>query len=732
MNEEKQDKPESEQAGTQYSVLSTQYSVPGVQSPASPPHPRSAANPLDQSAQYLPGVGPARFVLLQRLGIETVGDLLFHFPRRYEDLSDVRRVAQLSEGTLQTARGEVVEIEGKELNSGRTVVSVVLDDGGDYLEGLWFNQPYAARRFRYGQRLAFSGKPKWYRDHWQMNNPRVQPLDDEDDTGGAGVVPVYPLTEDLRPEQLRPILRRVVDGYARQVTEILPAELRTKYHYPEAPAALNQIHFPNTLQEGLTARRRFLFEQFLVLQLALALRRRERRDRQRAPILVATKAIDERIRRLFPFPLTGDQNRAVAQVCRDLASDRPMQRLLQADVGAGKTAVAVYALLVTVANKHQAALMAPTEVLAAQHWRTLERYLAQSRVRRLLLTGALTPKERRQALDALRQGDVDLVVGTQALAQEDVQFARLGLVVIDEQHKFGVNQRARVRRLGIDPHYLVMTATPIPRTVALTVFGDLDISVIHELPPGRQPVRTRWVPEERRERLYDYLRAGLRAGRQGFVVCPRVSGPAEGDGEFRAAEQTWEALRDGPLRECRLGLLHGRLDEGEKAAVMEQFIRKELDLLVCTSVVEVGVDVPNATLLVIEHAEHFGLSQLHQLRGRISRGTVPGECYLFAEPATDAARERLQLLTRTTDGFELAEQDARLRGLGELFGTRQHGLGELSVGDLVKENALLQQARREALAIVADDAGLRKPEHALLRRRVLERYGETLELAAVG
>ena len=407
-----------------------------------------------------------------------------------------------------------------------------------------------------------------------------------------------------------------------------------------------------------------------------------------------------------------------------------MQRLLQADVGAGKTAVAVYALMVTVANKHQAALMAPTEVLARQHYRTLERYLAHSRVRRLLLTGSLTAKERRVALAALKAGEVDLVVGTQALVQQDVEFARLGLIVIDEQHKFGVHQRARMRKLGVDPHYLVMTATPIPRTVALTVFGDLDLSVIQQMPPGRKPVTTRWLPEAERPRLYERLHAELQQGRQGYIVCPLVEESAVLD--LKAAEQTHAELQAGPFQSFRVGLLTGRMDESAKDAVMQQFHQRQLDLLVSTMVIEVGVDVPNATFLVIEHAERFGLSQLHQLRGRVGRGGMAGQCFLFAHAGNEEARARLQAFTRTADGFALAEQDAKLRGVGELFGTRQSGLGELRWADLDADRELLRLARHDAFALVAADAGLRQPEHALLRRAVLDRYGKTLDLAEIG
>jgi ATP-dependent DNA helicase RecG len=687
-------------------------------------------DPLKQGIQYVQKLSPTRLEQLRRLGIETVGDLLFHFPRTYEDLTDVRPILSLKAGSVQTVQGEVVEIEGRRTADGRAIVSIVLSDGKNCVEGVWFNQVYISSRFRYGQHLSFSGKPKWFLDRWQITNPRVQVLDGPAPAANPGILPIYPLTEDLSGEQLRPIIRRAVDQYARHVIDILPPELRQRREFPDVVQALNDLHFPDSMETARTARRRFVYEEFLVLQVALAVRRRELRDRLRAPILIVTPQIDARIRRLFRFRLTADQDRAVADICRDLASDRPMQRLLQADVGAGKTAVAVYALLATVANKHQAVLMAPTEVLAQQHGKTLEGYLAHSRVRRLLLTGGLTPKGRRSALEAIRSGEVDLVVGTQALLQDDVQFSRLGLVVIDEQHKFGVNQRAHIRRLGVDPHYLVMTATPIPRTVALTVFGDLDTSIIRQLPPGRQPVETRWVPARQRERVYIKLREGLFQGRQAYVVCPLVAESETLD--LKAAVQTQAELQAGPFRAYRVGLLHGGLDEQAKDQVMDAFRRHELDVLVCTSVIEVGVDVPNATLLLVEHAERFGLAQLHQLRGRVSRGVVAGQCYLFADPASDEAKERLRIVTRITDGFVLAEHDVRLRGIGEFFGTRQHGLADLKVGDLIADATVLKMARQDAIGVVADDAGLRRPEHARLRRAVLDRYGKGLDLATIG
>jgi ATP-dependent DNA helicase RecG len=688
-------------------------------------------SPLLQGVETLKGASSARREQLQRLGIVTIADLLLHLPRSYEDLSTVRPITELTEGKTHMVQGEVVEIDGHRSVDGRPVVSIVINDGGPQsLEGVWFNQPYASSHFRYGQRVAFTGKVRWFRDHWQMAMPRVQVLDAAGPAAAPGVVAIYPMTEDLRPEALRGLMRQAVDQFAGLATDAVPERLLRERHFPGLPAAFRQVHFPATLEAGRAARRRFIYEEFLVLQAALALRRRDLRDQQGAPVMATTPEIDARIRRLFPFTLTHDQDQAIADIAKDLASPRPMQRLLQADVGAGKTAVAVYALLVTVANKHQAALMAPTEVLARQHAHTLDRYLAHSRVRRALLTGALTAGERRQLLADLAAGSLDLVIGTQALVQDDVQFARLGLVVIDEQHKFGVNQRARMRRSGVDPHYLVMTATPIPRTVSLTIFGDLDYTMIQQLPPGRQPVRTRLVAETEREQVYEGLREELKQGKQGYVVCPLVEESETLD--LKSAEQHFRDLQDGPFREYRLGLLHGRLTEETKDAVMQRFRERQLDLLVSTMVIEVGVDVANATWMIIEHGERFGLSQLHQLRGRISRGVVAGQCVLFGKPTTKEARERLRLFSRTSNGFDLAEQDARLRGLGEFFGTRQHGLGELRFGDLLTDRELLQTARRDAFGLVADDAGLSRPEHRFLRQVVLERYGHTLDLATVG
>jgi ATP-dependent DNA helicase RecG len=683
---------------------------------------------LDESVMYLKGVGPQRAELLKRLGVETVEQLLFYLPRDYQDLTDLRPIAQLEAGKLQTARGKVLDVDAKETHKGGSLAVALLGDNTGRLRGVWFNQPTAIKRFQVGDTVLFSGKPAWKSGCWEMAHPQVQSTPDA--SLGEPFLPVYSLTEDLRLGDLRRILRLAVDRFAEAVPEILPAGLIQARHFPAIAAALAHTHFPPDRASGEAGRRRLAYEEFLLLQLALAQRHRDFRDERQAPTLEATERIDERIRRLFPFPFTADQNKAVSEICGDLASGRPMNRLLQGDVGSGKTAVAAYGLLVAVANHQQAALMAPTELLARQHWSTLDSYLSKSRVRRLLLTGSLTSAERADALRQIQAGEIDLVVGTQAMIQQDVEFAQLGLVVIDEQHKFGVKQRARFRSKGLDPHYLVMSATPIPRTLTMTLFGDLDISTLHELPPGRRPVRTYVVQPNEQAKSLDFVRKKLAEGRQAYVICPLV-GPSDRV-SVRSAEQMAAQLRSGALAPHKVGLVHGRLDDEARDAAMQAFRTGESRVLVGTSVVEVGIDVPNATVIVIMDAERFGLSQLHQMRGRVSRGSYPGVCFLFAELHHPEAAARLRILEGTTDGFRVAEEDLRLRGPGEFLGSKQHGVPELRIGDLVRDAELIRIARDDAREIIARDPQLQQPEHTLLRSTMLRRFGTTLELADVG
>ncbi|MCS7237739.1 MAG: ATP-dependent DNA helicase RecG [Thermoguttaceae bacterium] len=684
---------------------------------------------LNRPVQYLKGVGPQRAELLARLGITTVKDVLFYFPRDYFDLTDYREITFLEEGKVQSVEGVVAAVECRTFPNGRSVLTVGITGKGGFLRGVWFNQPYLREQFQVGQRVVFSGKPRRAGLLWEMFHPMVQRLGEEEQPQ-RGLLPLYSLTQGLEQWELRRIVRAALEVGLPWVEDVFPEDYRQKHALLPIQEALRFIHFPPDATSLEKARRRFVYQELLVLQLALAIRRCQQQSFRKAPVLRVTREIDKRIRRLFPFEFTPGQNQAIAEICEDLAKPVPMLRLLHGDVGSGKTVVAAYAMLLAVAHGYQTALMTPTEVLARQHMATFERLLAHSRVRRVLLTGGLSPRERATVLAQIAAGEADLVIGTQALIQEDVQFHRLGLVIIDEQHKFGVRQRAALKASGEDPHYLVMSATPIPRTLTLTLFGDLDVSTIRDAPPGRQRVHTFLAEPDKRGQWWEFFREKLREGRQGYVVTPVIEESDELD--LVSLEQAFESLANGELEAFRLGLMHGRLPAEQKQAIMHAFRTGEIQVLVCTSVIEVGIDVPNATLMAIENPERFGLAQLHQLRGRVSRGRYPGYCCLFPGPdLSEQARKRLEAFVRTTDGFELAEVDFALRGPGEIFGTRQHGFPPLRVADLTRDYAVLVEARRDAQQIVAADPGLANPQWALLRRQVLARYGKALDLAEV-
>jgi len=691
---------------------------------------KSAPIELSTPVQFLKGCGAARAELLARLGIHVVRDLLFNFPRDYQDLTALCTVDQLEEGVLAGVLGTVEEVELRDRGSGRSMLGVLVRQGNAYLRALWFNQPFLRDKFHRGQTLLVSGKPKLQGGRWQMVHPHLQFIEAEGPPPEGRLLPIYPLTEGLGQRQVRRLVEGALAACLDQLEEVFPEPFLAEHALWPLRQALPELHFPSSRPSLEQARRRFVYQELLVLQLALALKRQQTLRSLQAIPLELTAKIDARIRRLLPFELTGGQNQAIVEITADMARPHPMNRLLQGDVGSGKTIVAVYAMLLAVAQGAQVVLMAPTEVLARQHIDTLDRLLAGSQTRLGLLTGGQTAKSRQDMLRRVGTGEIQILIGTQAILSADVPFQKLGLVVIDEQHKFGVRQRAALRNAGLEPHYLVMTATPIPRTVSMTLFGDLDVTTLTDRPPGRQNVHTYYPAVEDRERWWEFFRKKLREGRQGYVVVPLV----EGSDTIQAAslDEAYESLANGELEAFRLGLIHGRMTPAEKQDAMDAFRRGEIQVLVATSVVEVGVDVANATLMTIQGAQRFGLAQLHQLRGRISRGTFPGYCCLFADAASPEAQERLSAFVESNDGFRLAELDFALRGPGDLLGTRQHGLPPFRIADLVRDGETVAEARADAWQLVTSDPELSKPEHALLRRMALVRYGKELELGDVG
>lgn len=698
--------------------------------PQPPAQPPTEYQGLQTPVQFLRGCGPQRALLLKNLDIHTVGQLLLHVPHEIHDFTCIRHVPQLQADELQAVHGVVVDRDARELTGGRSLVGIVLNCDGHFVRGIWFNQPWMFRKYSEGQRLVFQGKPQRRTGRWEFSNPSVIALAPEDQVeAGAGVLPRYSLTDGISMDTMRRLTRAATEQFADLFEDPLPESLRNQLKLPALPDAIRGLHAPSTPEQWRESRRRILLDDLLEFQLGLALRRHHSRRQKAAPLPVSAK-IDARIRRLFSFKFTSGQDQAVRDLCSDLQRPEPMHRLLQADVGAGKTAVAVYALLAAVAAGHQAALMAPTEVLAAQHWDTLEELLRESRVQRCLLLGGLPAARRREMLAGIADGSISLIIGTQALIQDSIQFHSLALVVIDEQHRFGVRQRSRFAGREFSPHVLIMTATPIPRSLCLTQFGDLDVSVIKDLPPGRQKVVTsRIVARQEQSRVWQFVRQQTAAGRQAYVVCPRVEGQTEDDSA--AAESVFRNLQNSELAGLRIELLHGRMDREQRHAVMDRFRDRSCDVLVTTTVIEVGVNVPNATLMIIQQAERFGLAQLHQLRGRICRGSHQGYCFLFSESEVPDSVARLTAMEQSTDGFALAEKDAELRGPGDILGLRQSGAMPLRCADPIRDLALLQEARQIAVSLVDSDQ-IELPQFQPLKELVLNRFSGLLDLPPAG
>ena len=708
---------------------------------------------LGTPVEQIPQVADRRAVQLRRLGIRTVSDLIRHLPARYEQEHAEGSITDLPIGAFGTARGEIISTRWVPAAARRRAgrFEATMEDDSGRLQLLWFNCAYLRDQLHPGMVVRVQGRSKHHKGEPQMVNPRWQRLDDQGDVAQARerLRPVYPATEDLPSGVLEGLVSDVLDRVSDQIVDPLAEPFVRDRRMPALVDAYRHVHMPRAPQEPQAARRRLAYNELLLLQLGIAMKRHYNQTALKAPALPWNDAIDTHIRQRFGFELTAAQNRVVREIATDLQEPRPMNRLLQGDVGSGKTVVALYALLMAVADRRQGALMAPTELLAEQHCLSVRQMLEGSNVRIALITagqGAAGSAKRGAVVDRIASGRVDLVIGTQALLTESVRFHDLAVVVTDEQHRFGVWQRARFRGAastggsrapaeGSCPHNLVMTATPIPRTLSVAVFGDLDISTIDQLPPGRTPITTRVVDQSKSDDVYRHLAKRLDRGDQAYVVVPTIDASGtESAAQLKNVREHAKLLQRKYCGDHHVATIHGQLKRQTRQGIMQRFRSGEIRVLVATTVIEVGVDVPQATIMVVEHAERFGLAQLHQLRGRVGRGSTGRRslCVFVAEPATDEAARRMKAIGSTTDGFKIAEHDLQIRGMGEFFGTRQHGPTALRVARIPDDLDLLQMARRDAVTIIADDPNLQLEANQPLRQVLLRQYGETLGLVDVG
>jgi ATP-dependent DNA helicase RecG len=687
--------------------------------------PFSLANlTLDSPLSAIPRLRMDARAALMSAGVETVRDLLFYFPRDHYDYRDRRRISRLRYGEKTTLVGVINDVRLERTRRGLIITTAVVADDSGSIPVRWFNQPYLAKHLKPGRSIAITGEASLFNGYMVFVPRDYEWIDEGDLTHAGRLVPIYPLRRGLYQKSLRELIHRAVLDLAPKLVDYLPSTLRQELSLMSLGDAVAQYHFPDDEQIKERAQRRLAFDELFAIQLGLTMRKREWQDLAPGlPLQISDEAVAA-FEASLPFTLTGAQRRAMAEIRHALMQPRPMSRLLQGDVGSGKTVVATFALFLANQAGSQGVLMAPTEILAEQHFETISAFLAPFGHRVELLVGSTPTKQRRELYAAAAEGALDVLVGTHTLIQEGIEFARLGVAVIDEQHRFGVEQRARLRQKGHNPHVLAMTATPIPRTLALTIYGDLDISVLDELPPGRQPVVTEWVSTP--ICAYSRVREEVRKGRQAFIICPVIEESADADMKSAIAEHKY--LQSSVFPDLRVGLLHGRLKASEKDHILSAFRAGKYQILVATSVVEVGIDIPNATVMVIRDAHRFGLAQLHQFRGRIGRGAERSYCLLTSDVAEGAARERLAALLHMHDGFALAEEDLRLRGPGEFWGTRQSGLPELRVAKL-GDVATIEIARVAAARIVADDPALSSPEHAALHAEVTRFWSRATDLS---
>ena len=688
------------------------------------PPPLAALNLLASPVTALKGVGPALAGRIAPLGIKTVGDLLYHFPRRYLDRSNVTPIRDVGTGKEITVAGRINSVESRVTRKGKRMLTVTVSDGTGYLDGVWFNQDYHRERLKEGVLVAFSGKARVQYGSLQMVNPSYDILGEDEGSGVEAshtgrIVPLYPCTAGVTSATLRRLVSRALRAISG-IADPVPARVRERFELPGLEDSLIEVHFPTGERELRSALYRAVFDEIFTMQIGLALKKKRRETIGEGIAHGPPGELTGKFIASLPFELTAAQRRAWDEIARDMSRKVQMNRLLQGEVGSGKTVVALLALLHAVECGHQGALMAPTEVLANQHSVKARDMLAGLPVRVELITSAAG----RESLKAVQSGDVDIVIGTHALIQEGIRFADLSVVVVDEQQRFGLEQRLALTAKGRQPDILHMSATPIPRTLALTLYGDLDVSVIDEMPSGRKGVITVVADSRERRGAFALVEKEVRKGRQVFVVCPLVEESEKL--EARAAEREAERLT-AEFPDHTIGLLHGQMRSGDKRSVMERFARGEIDILISTVVVEVGVDVPNATVMIIENADRFGLAQLHQLRGRVGRGSERGVCLLFADPQTDEAKARMEAIRKYDDGFELAEADLKIRGEGSIFGTRQSGMPDLKMARLTRNFELIRRARKEAFEIVDGDPTLSDPQHRLLRWETNRRFGGALD-----
>ena len=668
----------------------------------------------DTPVRYLKGVGPKTSERFEKLGILTLSDLLCHYPRRYLDFSKPYSIAEAPADTECVVKAEVfAKPGGRILPGGRRMERITTGDDVSSFEITWFNNPYAAQKLELGQEYYFQGIVTGGMLRRQMVNPQVRT---DAQVKSSPFEAVYPQTEGLTSSAIAKCVRQLLP-HAELLPDPLPPEMLKKYRLLSKADAVRAIHCPATEEEAFAARRRLIYEELLVLQLGIGRMKNHGAASTGAPM---KKADASPFWESLPFSPTGAQRRAVEEILTDMSGETSMNRLLQGDVGSGKTLVAAAAIWACIRAGYQAALLAPTEILASQHAENLNRLLSPFGMRVALLTGGMKAAARRTTLAAIRDDEADLIVGTHAILSEGVEFARLGLAVVDEQHRFGVRQRGLLAEKAANPHLLVMSATPIPRTLGLLMYGDLDISILDELPPGRKPVKTRCITGKKRADLYGFLDREIDSGRQVYIVCPAIE-DAGGSG-LNAVKSYYEDIAKAYLPDRRVGLMHGKLKPKEKAEVMDDFKSGRLDALVSTTVIEVGVDVPNATVMVIENAERYGLSALHQLRGRVGRGAAESWCFLVSDNASESVQKRLKFLCSTSDGFAVAQYDLETRGPGDFFGSRQHGLPTLQIADLMNDTRTLHAAQSEAVALLAEDPLLERPEHALLARQVEQMF----------